>query len=51
MMSKFIAFIATIFCGFKQFDISLGTAGVGPVITGSRVLCSMRPPLIPTSAF
>ena len=27
--NNFIAFISAIFCGFKQFDISLGTAGLG----------------------
>ena len=27
--NNFIAFISAIFCGFKQFDISIGTAGVG----------------------
>ena len=27
--NNFIAFIFAIFCGFKQVDISLNTAGVG----------------------
>ena len=31
-------FIAFLFCGFKQFDISLGTVGVGAGITGNRAL-------------
>ena len=27
--NNFIAFIAAIFCGFKQFDVSLGPGGAG----------------------
>ena len=39
MMVNCITFIAEVFCGFNQFDISPGTAGVVAEITGRRVLC------------
>ena len=36
--NNFIAFISAIFCGFQQFDISFGTAGVGADNNVTRAL-------------